>query len=572
MIGEKYFDLRSRLGTDLYALASLVREMGGSPEDGQILDNLIASLNDPFVFVVVGEVNVGKSTFLNALFGADITTTGVMPTTDKICVFKYGHTIHSTPIATTIDEIRVPCEFLKDFHIVDTPGTNSIENEHQQITERFVPVADLVIFVFSAMNPWGASAWQFLDKVHSHWGKNVIFVLQQADLRSTEEVRVISDYMLQLCRQRFGREFPIFPVSGKSAFFARTERVVPDGLLETSGFPPLESHITCVVMQSPARKAKLHYALKLSSKMLDQLLSTTRSELSVLTRRRQLIGELESERTLQIERTKAKFDGALDATDRDYHTAADHILATMEVAFTVSKAFTTGNPDTRVPNNLDHRLYQDLLANSAPRWKGVALVLDADHRRFDEHVTQQWNGELYLAAAPAVADPADPEHAHRRFQAKIDSALRRFVISLKMNEVLEPAAIESRILAKQVPLLAISGVVISGVISYTVGLLPGAIAATASALLLGLWLLRISGHLSAALCLLEEQFNSARTVLRDTLRDQMAEETQNAYSDFDSRLTQEMDETQQKEDLLREREKQLSALETSLAATEQSLN
>ena len=572
MIGEKYFDLRSRLGTDLYALASLVREMGGSPEDGQILDNLIASLNDPFVFVVVGEVNVGKSTFLNALFGADITKTGVMPTTDKICVFKYGHTLHTTPIAPTIDEIRVPCEFLKDFHIVDTPGTNSIENEHQQITERFVPVADLVIFVFSAMNPWGASAWQFLDKVHSHWGKNVIFVLQQADLRSAEEVRVISDYMLQLCRQRFGREFPIFAVSGKSAFFARTERVVPDGLLETSGFPVLENHITSVVMQSAARKAKLHYALKLSRKMLDQLLTSSRGELGVLTRRRQLIGELEAERALQIERTKAKFDGALDATDRDYHAAAERIISTMEVAFTVNKAFAAGNPDTRVPNNLDHRLNQELLANSATRWKQVALVLDADHRRFDEHVTQQWTGELYLANAPVVADPTDPEHAHRRFQAKIESALRRFVISIKMNEVLEPAATASRSLAKQVPILAVIGVVVSAVISYSFGWLPGAIAAAATLLLVGLWLLRIRGHLSNALGLLEEQFDGARSVLRDMLRDQMAEETQSAYSDFDSRLTQELGETQQKEDLLREREKQLSALESSLAATEQSLN
>ena len=385
-------------------------------------------------------------------------------------------------------------------------------------------------------------------------------------------MRVISDYMLQLCRQRFGREFPIFAVSGKSAFFARTERVVPDGLLETSGFPVLESHITSVVMQSAARKAKLHYALKLSRKMLDQLLASSRGELGVLTRRRQLIGELEAERALQIERTKAKFDGALDATDRDYHAAAERIISTMEVAFTVNKAFAAGNPDTRVPNNLDHRLNQELLANSATRWKQVALVLDADHRRFDEHVTQQWSGELYLANAPVVADPTDPEHAHRRFQAKIESALRRFVISIKMNEVLEPAAIASRSLAKQVPILAVIGVVVSAVVSYSFGWLPGAIAAAATLLLVGLWLLRIRGHLSNALGLLEEQFDGARSVLRDMLRDQMAEETQNAYSDFDSRLTQELGETQQKEDLLREREKQLSALETSLATTEQSLN
>jgi hypothetical protein len=243
----------------------------------------------------------------------------------------------------------------------------------------------------------------------------------------------------------------------------------------------------------------------------------------------------------------------------------------MEVAFTVNKAFAAGDPDTRVPNNLDHRLNQELLANSATRWKQVALVLDADHRRFDEHVTQQWSGEFYLANAPVVADPTDPAHAYRRFQAKIESVMRRFVISIKMNEVLDPAAIASRRLAKQVPVLAITGVVITAVVSYSFGWLPGAIAAAATLLLVCLWFLRIRGRLSNALGLLEEQFDGARTVLRDLLRDQMSEETLNAYSGFDARLIQQLGETQEKEDLLHDHEKQLSALEKSLAGTEQSL-
>jgi len=181
MIGEAYFDLRSRLGKDLFQLAQVVRENGGTADDVQILENLVAGLNDPFVFVVVGEVNVGKSTFLNALFGAEFSRTGVVPTTDKIYFFKHGPVVQSTPIAPTVEEVRVPCDFLKNFHVVDTPGTNSVESEHQQITERFVPAADLVVFVFSALNPWGASAWQFLEKVHRQWMRHVIFVLQQSD-------------------------------------------------------------------------------------------------------------------------------------------------------------------------------------------------------------------------------------------------------------------------------------------------------------------------------------------------------------------------------------------------------
>ena len=67
--------------------------------------------------------------------------------------------------------------------------------EHQTITENFIPRADLVLFVFSVVNPWGASAWELLRFVNQKWLKNVVFVLQQADLREPREVEVIEQHL-----------------------------------------------------------------------------------------------------------------------------------------------------------------------------------------------------------------------------------------------------------------------------------------------------------------------------------------------------------------------------------------
>ncbi|MCB1087864.1 MAG: dynamin family protein, partial [Verrucomicrobiae bacterium] len=83
----------------------------------------MASLKDPFLFVVVGEVNAGKSTMLNALFGSDFCSSGVLPTTDRIHFFKHGKEAHEFEVSDTLMEIYRPDEFLKDFNIVDTPGT-----------------------------------------------------------------------------------------------------------------------------------------------------------------------------------------------------------------------------------------------------------------------------------------------------------------------------------------------------------------------------------------------------------------------------------------------------------------
>jgi hypothetical protein len=45
--------------------------------------------------------------------------------------------------------IQLPVEWLQDISLVDTPGTNAIFQNHQQITEHFLPRADLVLWVTS---------------------------------------------------------------------------------------------------------------------------------------------------------------------------------------------------------------------------------------------------------------------------------------------------------------------------------------------------------------------------------------------------------------------------------------
>lgn len=564
MIGEEYFELRSRLGTDLYTLASLVRDSGGSPEDIQILDNLIASLNDPFVFVVVGEVNVGKSTLLNALFGADISKTGVMPTTDRICFFKYGPSVHTLTIGPNIDEVRVPCDFLKDFHIVDTPGTNSIENEHQQITERFVPMADLVIFVFSAMNPWGASAWHFLDKVHSHWRKNVIFVLQQSDLRTPEEISVIRDYMRQLCTQRFQREFPIFAISGKKAYMARSSGIDRERLLAESGFNALEDHINGVVMHSPARRTKLSSSLRLARGILEHLLDQTRTDLNNHELRRETARELETERGLQEDRTKGKYEAALDATDRDFRDISQRLLDTLNRQYTVTTTLRSVKEDLRIPPNLDHRINQELLGVTTERWQNVATILEDDQHRYHAYALRQWRGEFLLDDASSPEEEEERAHARRRFQSKLESALRRFVLGLNLTEILEPAAHVTRAQASKFPWLAAILLPIAGIMGWFLGWQAGLATLGVAVLILGVHLLLIRSRLRKACLAFASQLDASRPILRNLLVEQLNEETSASYGRFAQQIAPEVEMFKDREAILRTQEAQLQSLQQSL--------
>ena len=162
MVADLYLQLRSRTEAALSALLKLTADMQREPAMLDTLQNLLKDVREPLLFVVVGEVKAGKSSLLNALFGQEFCKVDVLPATDRIYIFQHGPREENVDVAAHVTERYQPIEFLRDFNVVDTPGTNTMVAEHQTITENFIPRADLVLFVFSVVNPWGASAWELL--------------------------------------------------------------------------------------------------------------------------------------------------------------------------------------------------------------------------------------------------------------------------------------------------------------------------------------------------------------------------------------------------------------------------
>lgn len=539
MIGADYFELRSRIGMELLALAAALREAGGDPESAAIVDNLIASLKEPFVFVVVGEVNVGKSTFLNALFGQDFSRTGVIPTTDKILFFKHGEEHQIVPVTPTLDEVHTPVDFLRDFHIVDTPGTNSVENEHQLITERFVPIADLVIFVFSAMNPWGASAWQFLEKVHREWMRHVIFVLQQSDLRSPEEIQVITDYMGQLTRQRFGRDFPLFAVSGKKAILARDAGIDHERILKDSGFHALQEHISGIVEHHTTRLQKLASTVQLGRQMLEQADGRLASGVSNARHRTAVIQELQTEREMQVDRTLKKVLPALDATERDYHESVLRVAGLASDALTTRRAFQrTPSAEEEVGGprreSLDHRLFQELQHRTGDRWRQVSLVLEEDVHQFERFMFAHGRGVLFPVDASIPIHDYDEEESElrRRFGTHIDSSLRRFVIGLELDENIEPGIERARKTARWVPRLILPMIAATGLCWWLDGPMAAGISAGAGLLLLGVIYLVTQMRLSSSRNEILDKLEESSVTLREMLSKQVTEDVTASFGRF----------------------------------------
>jgi GTP-binding protein EngB required for normal cell division len=202
----------------------------------QTVSELRNRINEPFMFVIVGEVKAGKSSFVNALLstGKEVCKVAPQPMTDTIQQVVWGEREEVITINPHLKRITHPVEILKEIAIVDTPGTNTIVEHHQEITERFIPSSDLIVFVFEAKNPYRQSAWDFFDYIHAEWRRKVIFVLQQKDLMAPEDLPINVNGVVQHAQKK-GIEAPhVFAVSAK---------LEQEGDEMNSGFLPLRQFI-----------------------------------------------------------------------------------------------------------------------------------------------------------------------------------------------------------------------------------------------------------------------------------------------------------------------------------------
>jgi GTPase SAR1 family protein len=186
--------------------------------------------------LVVGEAKRGKSTFVNALIGQDILPTDVDVATSQ--VFKitpseresyrlrfedgsvreipredlplYGAPVMAdTGSAPTLNqivrwiEVDVPMRFLpRGVSVLDTPGLGALYAGHAQITYRFVPEADAVIFVLESGQPLVDEDLRFIEEILGVT-RNIFFVQTKIDLFDKESWQAIRRRNQEILEQRF---------------------------------------------------------------------------------------------------------------------------------------------------------------------------------------------------------------------------------------------------------------------------------------------------------------------------------------------------------------------------------
>ncbi|HEX4084863.1 MAG TPA: dynamin family protein [Chthoniobacteraceae bacterium] len=435
MIGDDYLQTRAQLGTALYALAALAHDLHASAEMLDTLQGLNASLKEPFLFVVMGEVKAGKSTVLNALFGREFCRADVLPATDRIYLFKYATEARDVPVNEHLTECYRPNSFLRDFNIVDTPGTNTIVAEHQKIAEEFVPMADLVLFVFSITNPWGASAWEFLDLIHRRWKKNIIFILQQSDLRNAEEIKAVRDHLEQTAREKLGSCPPIFPVSAKTAFQAKTgDPAQRAPLMAQSHFDDLEKHIGQTIDTGESTGGKLRSICQSALVIVRELAEKAKGAFATIQkdndRIQQLGGVLEERKEQSLRQVGGVLWSLAQNFERTQRKSEELLAERLSWGSTFQLIFRKQKWHSEFQQSIDQQLRETLKRQIANSIELLETDLKAVWKQLHENIQKTFASEV-------PSPPAPPDFINER-----DQLLKR--IELTLMERMSGQAIEEQ--------------------------------------------------------------------------------------------------------------------------------
>jgi GTPase SAR1 family protein len=275
--------------------------------------------NNVFNLVVLGQFKRGKTTLINALLGAEILPTAIVPLTSIATILKHDEVlkinvyfndgrvteINPDNLSEYVTEkgnpknekdvqevvITYPSPYLKDgVRLIDTPGVGSIYQHNTDIAYQYLPKSDAALFLLSVDQPVSKAELDFLKDVREYSNK-IFFLQNKADYVDAEDLKESISFSKKVIEECMDYEVKIFPLSAKLALDGKLNG--KSELLGKSFLPEFENILNTFLMEE-------------KGKVL--LLSVSNSILRVLSQALFELGLEMKSLTIPVEELKVKIE------------------------------------------------------------------------------------------------------------------------------------------------------------------------------------------------------------------------------------------------------------------------
>ncbi|MCI4397586.1 MAG: dynamin family protein [Acidobacteria bacterium] len=229
---------------------------------------------------VLGQFKRGKSTLINALLGAPVMPSSVLPLTSVVTSVRYGlqpklllHFLDGREQEAPVEQLQEfvteeknpknekgvawarvdwPCPFLdRPVRVVDTPGVGSVYDHNTETSEAFLGQLDAAVFVLGVDPVLTQTEIEWLAKVKDR-AERFFFVLNKSDQLRPEEVEQVLSFTRAKLRDLWDREGRIFPLSARRALEDPSDKPFADFRKELETFLDQEGADT--LLKSSRRK------------------------------------------------------------------------------------------------------------------------------------------------------------------------------------------------------------------------------------------------------------------------------------------------------------------------------
>jgi len=389
ILNRKQADILKAERSQIQRLLTLLAGWEGQEKDIERLQQALEQLDELFLLVIVGEFNSGKSSLINALLGERYLAEGVTPTTAQVHILRHGPKGEPYVNEDNVLVMHYPAEFLKEISIVDTPGTNAVVRQHEEISRDFVPRSDLILFVTSADRPFSESEHHFLKMIRG-WGKKVIFIINKFDLLETEKDQAtVLKFVAKQAHKLLGTKPEMLPISARAALRAKqAKKEAPDH------FQELEQHLFKTLNEKGRIRLKLDNPLGVALKIADDYLQKATQRMSLLDADVQTIEHVEHQHSLykqdlgrEFETHLLKIDSILNKMKRRGDEFFDETFQVMRIFSLMNTSAVRSQFERDVISNTPQQIEAQveemidwMVDRESRQWRALARQLGQRHK------------------------------------------------------------------------------------------------------------------------------------------------------------------------------------------------